>query len=237
MRTEQAVIRFDWGPEGVAALADVAVLVIVDVLSFSTSTTIVTERGSSVLPLRLDDAEELERAGQRGAVLAGERSWTLRPASLTDIEQDILLGLPSPNGANLCRLAERNPARVLLGCLRNASAVARQAERIGGPIGVLAAGERWGVRSGPLRPAVEDQFGAGAILHALEGARSPGAEFTTAGFAAMRGAPARVLRESVSGRELIDAGHAADVELAAEHDVTTVVPELSAEGVLRAAVA
>ncbi|WP_020502583.1 2-phosphosulfolactate phosphatase [Sciscionella marina] len=224
-------VRCDWGPEGLDALADCAVLIIVDVLSFCTSATIVTERGSSVLPLRMTDDGEFDAARARGAVLAGDRSWTLRPSSLTGMEPGVLLGLPSPNGATLCVLAAGTGATVLVGSLRNASAVAAAATRHGGPIGVLAAGERWGSRSGPLRPAAEDQLGAGAIVTALESARSPEAELAAAGFAALRPRLAPALRDCVSGRELITKGHPGDVELAAEHDVTEVVPELR-DGIL-----
>ncbi|MGW4133022.1 hypothetical protein [Amycolatopsis japonica] len=43
-------IRLEWGPEGVAALgADCAVLVVVDVLSFCTTTDLVLGNGGRVL--------------------------------------------------------------------------------------------------------------------------------------------------------------------------------------------
>lgn len=146
----------------------------------------------------------------------------------------VLLGLPSPNGATLCAEAG-DTARVLLGCLRNARAVAARAAAIGGPVGVLAAGERWGSHDSPLRPAVEDQLGAGAIIAALAatvGVPSPEARFAAAGFGAERAYLPATLRASVSGRELIEGGHGGDVELAAELDACTAVPELR-DGVLR----
>lgn len=70
-------VRFDWSADGLAALADCAVLVIVDVLSFSTSATIAVEGGAEVLPLRYRD-EAHERFAAAG--FAAERACL--PATL-----------------------------------------------------------------------------------------------------------------------------------------------------------
>ncbi|HKN56025.1 MAG TPA: hypothetical protein VJX66_26250, partial [Amycolatopsis sp.] len=49
-------VRLEWGGEGVAVLGrECAVLIIVDVLSFSTTTDIVLGRGGRVLPVRWRD--------------------------------------------------------------------------------------------------------------------------------------------------------------------------------------
>jgi 2-phosphosulfolactate phosphatase len=143
--------RLEWAAEGAALLARACpVLVVVDVLRFTTAVEVAVARGARVVPRRWP-------GGGAGGPGAG--------------------------------------AVVLAGCLRNASAVAAAARRLGGPVGVVAAGERR--PDGGLRPAVEDLVGAGAILHALGGRPSPEAQ------------PARV---------------------AAEHDVSRVVPRLSGGG-------
>ncbi|TDP96398.1 2-phosphosulfolactate phosphatase [Labedaea rhizosphaerae] len=235
-------VRLDWGEHGVTALAPAcAVLVIVDVLSFSTATTIAVGNGARVLPLRWRDERAAQQADAAGAVLAGTNGWTLRPASLVELPAGTLLGLPSPNGATLCAHASTFPdTTVLVGCLRNASAVAALAVALAGsrPVGVIAAGERWGIDirhehgdGTALRPCVEDMLGAGAIVEALPGSRSPEAELAAAAFAASRGRLAGLLHGCASGQELRASGHRADVDLAAMHDVSAATPKLT-DGVL-----
>lgn len=229
-------VRVEWGREGVMLLGELcAVVVVVDVLSFCTTVDVAVGRGAAVLPLPWRD-EAAARAA--GAVLAGERAgpgWTLSPSSLLALPAGTRLALPSPNGATLCALAACRCAQVLAGCLRNAAAVARTAQHLaaGGPIGLIPAGERWELRGGPMRPAIEDVLGAGAIAAALPGAFSPEAELAAQQFAAARSRGLRgVLAASASGRELTSDGYAADVALAAEQDVNELAPRLR-DGVLR----
>lgn len=230
-------IRLEWGPQGADVLAGVCgALVVVDVLSFSTAVDIAVARGARVLPLPWQDEEAAAAAKAAGAVLAGERSWSLRPGSLTDIPAGTLLAVPSPNGATLCTRAAATGVRVLAGCLRNARAVAVQALAAAGgrPVGVLPAGERWGVDGRPLRPAFEDLLGAGAIIAALRvlGGGTVSREAAAAATVALAtDDPAAALAECTSGRELITWQRQADVELAAELDVSHAAPVL-VDGVL-----
>ncbi|WP_410615085.1 2-phosphosulfolactate phosphatase [Amycolatopsis sp. lyj-109] len=229
-------VRLDWGAEGVAALGrECAVLVVVDVLSFGTTTDLVVGRGGRVLPVRWRDERGVARARAAGAVIAGEGEFTLRPSSVTEIPPGTLLALPSPNGATLCDAAAATGAQVLAGCLRNASAVAAKAAEAGGPIGLIAAGERWGVNifgqgetSGPLRPCVEDQLGAGAIAAALA---ALGLSLSAEAALAARSVDVTAVTTCVSGRELIESGHGGDVALAAQSDVSDAAPVLN-EGIL-----
>lgn len=215
-------VRLDWGPDGVAALAECPVVVVVDVLSFSTSVDIAVSNGARVLPLPWRDERAAAAAREAGAVLAGEREWTLRPASLTAIPAGVFLALPSPNGATLSTLAR---GAVFAGCLRNAPAVAAAARAAGGPIAVIAGGERW-APGNALRPAVEDLIGAGAIAHHLGGALSPEARAAEAAFLAYVDDLPAVLAACASGRELAGWGHAADVALASAHGVSASAPLL-----------
>ncbi|USX48628.1 2-phosphosulfolactate phosphatase [Lentzea sp. HUAS12] len=213
-------LKLEWGPEGVHALRDCDVLVVVDVLSFTTSVDLVVGNGGQVRPSRWKPAS----------------GRTLRPASLVDATG--LVELPSPNGSNLCALAGETGAHVLAACLRNASAVARRAQELGKTIGVVPGGERWGLdvlhsgprEFGPLRPCVEDYLGAGAVIAALAGKASPEARLAATAFRTTD-VPAAV-RGCGSGRELVENGHRADVDLAVRINVSSAVPVL-VDGVLR----
>jgi 2-phosphosulfolactate phosphatase len=219
----------EWGPAGVEVLAaECAVLVVVDVLSFCTSVDIAVGRGAAVLPQRHDDpTAALAQAERAGAVPAGRRDGagpSLRPSSLLGLAAGTMLALPSPNGATLCAAAAEAGVPLLAGCLRNAAAVAAAADAAGGPIGLVAAGERW--PDGSLRVAVEDAVGAGAVAAHLAG-RSPEAEMAAVQFAAARSRGLLdVLAATSSGRELVADGYRADVALAAALDVGRVVPRL-----------
>lgn len=240
-------VRLEWGGEGVRALAPhCAVLVVVDVLVFTTTVDIAVGRGGRVLPFATGDEAGRATAERRGAVVAGlglhtsvsgsvatKEKWSLRPSSLTELPAGTLLGLSSPNGGTLCARAAEAGATVLAGCLRNASAVAAKALELAGdrPIGIIAGGERWRISpERPLRPSLEDYLGAGAIAHGLRLAGASGlsgeAELAASAFAAVADRVPALLADSVSGRELVEAGLPADVELAGAVDSSTVAPVL-----------
>ena len=231
--------RFDWGIEGLRALAPAAdVVIIVDVLRFSSAVSAAVESGATVFPYLWDStAEATMFAEQRGAVLAGLREdgdLSLSPTDLLTIAPGTRLVLPSPNGATLAFGARAAGAgRVLAGCLRNATATAVYARtRIeANSIAVIASGERWG--DGPLRPAVEDMLGAGAILAAIDPSGaiggqccSPEARAARAAFLDVRPRLFEAISASTSGRELIARGWEDDVATSAALDVTDVVAEL-----------
>jgi 2-phosphosulfolactate phosphatase len=239
-----AAWRLDWGAEGLRALAPHSdVVVIVDVLRFSSAVCAALEAGMTVWPFPCEHGDAAAYAAERQAILAGRREFgelSLSPTDLLNGPAGTRLVLPSPNGSFLSFGARAAGADwVLAGCLRNASAVAAVARRLAGPDGavaVIAAGERWGTPAGPLRPAVEDLLGAGAILAALDpsGAASPpkcSPEAAAARAAFRDAAPdlGAALRDSASGRELCGRGWDDDVDMAAALDATSVVPLLDGE--------
>ncbi|MDL5155499.1 2-phosphosulfolactate phosphatase [Actinomycetospora termitidis] len=220
-------VRCEWGPAGgalVARGADVAV--VVDVCSFTTATSVALDRGMAVIPSAV-------RSGPPGVVVAGRRSeggLSLSPGSIRRVDPvpDRIV-LPSPNGSSISAALAARASTLVAACLRNASAVgAWLAARPGSTVAVVPAGERWS--DGGLRPAVEDLWGAGAILSTLVAAGvdglSPEARVAVAAFEAVRADLGAELRACISGRELIDDGFADDVEVAAELDASDVVPVL-----------
>jgi 2-phosphosulfolactate phosphatase len=246
-------LRVEWGLDGVHALGPhCAVLVIVDVLVFTTTVDVAVGQGARVLPLPWRDERAAEAAAAAGATLTplglanldGQPTatsgggWTLRPSSMVGaVPAGTFLGITSANGAHLSAAAADSGAVVLAGCLRNASAVAEAAAELAGdrPIGVIPAGERWKSDAAPLRPSVEDYLGAGAIVSAITGRSAPSPEATLAALA-YRAVAERVpelLADSISGRELAVAGTPKDVAIASDVDVSTVVPVLR-DGVYQA---
>jgi 2-phosphosulfolactate phosphatase len=228
--------RLEWGRTGVRILAGQAdLVVIVDVLSFSTTVSVAVERGAMVIPRRLGDATAESDARSVGATLANrDRAGpgpTLSPSSVSVLRPGEQLVLPSPNGATCSILAAEAGALVVAGCLRNASAVGRFAAAHGGATAVIAAGETW--PDGGLRPAIEDLIGAGAILAALDSrSLSPEARVAVGAFRAAGSDLPGMLSASSSGRELTAAGFGPDVVIAGEVDATDLVPVLS-DGAVR----
>lgn len=239
-RSTDAAYRLRWGSDGLADLAPHCdVIVIVDVLRFSTAVSAAVEAGATVDPFPWGDPRAAEHAERVGAALAGRRTSgapSLSPTDLLRARRGDRIVLPSPNGSALAvEAAERSVPFVLAGCLRNATATARRATVLAhdGVIGVVAAGERWHGPAGPLRPAAEDLVGAGAILHALDPAASvsapacdPEARAARAAFLDARPELGEILAATTSGRELSARGDGDDVETAAELDATDLAAQL-----------
>lgn len=218
-------IRCEWGMHGVTQLAPISdVVIIVDVLSFSTCVEIATARGAVIFPYQWNDASASAFAQSVNAELAEKRGgdrYSLSPASLTQIKPETRLVLPSPNGSSLSLATATTPT--LAGCFRNCRAVAQAAMRYGQKIAVVPAGERWS--DGSLRPALEDWLGAGAIISYLTGRRSPEAEMAAIAYEGVRDL-APLIRGCSSGQELIERNCAQDVELASALNVSHCVPTL-----------
>lgn len=225
-----AIAHCEWGPNGVLAFRQTAkVLIIVDVLSFSTAVDIAVARGAAIVPFPLGDGEAAKiAAAATGALLASAKrdgGYSLSPVSLQAIPAGTKLLLPSPNGSKLSLAG--GGATVFAGCLRNARAVAAAALQAaaGGDIAVIPAGERWRADDS-LRPAIEDLIGAGAILEALGLPLSPEARVARDAYLSAAPNLADTIGQSVSGRELFDRGFAQDVELAVAANVSAAAPVL-----------
>ena len=221
-------IRCEWGLHGVETLAPISdVVVIVDVLSFTTCVDIATANGAVVFPYRFRDDTASDYAHARNALLAGPRgasegTYSLSPAGLLDIRAGVRLVLPSPNGSTLSLATGATPT--LAGCLRNSRSVAACAGRIGRRVAVIPCGERWPDDS--LRPAVEDLIGAGAIISHLAGSKSPEAQAAEAVFDASRTDLTRIIATCASGQELIQRGFRPDVEQSSRLDCSESTPLL-----------
>lgn len=236
-------VRLDWGLDGALLLQDAHVVVVVDVLSFSTTVELAVTAGVDVLPW--GDAEGAEDLARReGAALAAPRDTadgrlSLAPSSVTADAVSALgsparLVLPSPNGGAIARALGERGRTVLAGSLRNAAAVADEVlalqERLGdrATVAVIPAGELHA--SGALRPAVEDLLGAGAIVDALTAVGidhcSPEAATASSAYYALRRGIGHLVSASASAEELRRQDFAADVDLARQVNASRTVPVL-----------
>lgn len=237
-------VRFEWGLVGATAvLPDCDAAVVVDVLSFTTAVSVAVDAGMHVWPHRFHDEVSARALAERvdAVVAVGRRDGartgapSLSPASLRTTSGVERLVLPSPNGSAITEALGACPGlTVYAACLRNAARVAGAVARSrASRVAVIAAGERW--PDGSLRPAVEDLWGAGAVLAALQDTRfgreradgiAPGPAGPEAfGPEALMAAdawravaddlPGR-LRHTTSGVELVERGFGCDVEIAAE---------------------
>ncbi|MFK0401979.1 2-phosphosulfolactate phosphatase [Microbacterium sp. NPDC090225] len=188
-------VRLDWGLAGLARLAEADVVVIVDVLHFSS---------------RLADAV----ADGAAIELAEAAVWS------TDSVAPALAVTAAAGGAT-----------VLVGGIRNATAVARtvqhiqEGRRARTSVALIAAGERDG--SNDVRFAVEDHLAAGAIIAALTDLgidhTAPDAAVAAEGFRALRRALGHLVSASGSARDAADADA---VAAASRLDAVSAVPVL-----------
>lgn len=232
-------LRFEWGMAGAETVArDSDIAIVVDVLSFTTTLSVALDAGTVVLPYGWNDESAALYARDHDAVLAAGRTnarpgdITLSARSIRDASLISRLVLPSPNGSAISHHLASTASTVLASSLRNASAVAcwindnHDAEST--TIAVIAAGEQW--LGGTLRPAIEDLWGAGAVLSHLHRSGwtdlSPEAEVARHSYEQAAGDILGQLRACASGRELIGKGFPDDVVIAAELDQSRSVPIL-----------
>ncbi|GGF28897.1 2-phosphosulfolactate phosphatase [Williamsia phyllosphaerae] len=239
----------DWGAAGARHLPrEVGVAVVVDVLSFTTTVGVACERGMTVLPYQYAYDSAQDFADDHDAVLATRRdrrdrhdrtSISLSPESIRRcVDPPRRLVLPSPNGSTISRLLRADGHAVIAASLRNADAVAAHVQRDHPDtvVAVIAAGEQW--EDGSLRPAVEDLWGAGAVLDALaQRGRtdlSPEAWATVHAWRGVAVGASEALHDTVSGRELEALGFVDDVRVAGEIGASEVVPVMDGENYLAA---
>ena len=225
-------IKLEWGIRGVEELVPVSdVIIIVDVLSFSTCVDIATRNGATIYPYRWKDESAIEYANSLNAELADfKRKYTdgysLSPTSLLNIKPNTKLVLPSPNGSTLTLSTKQSPT--LCGCLRNAKAVATFAKSFGRKISIIPAGEQW--NDNTLRVAFEDLIGAGAIISYLEGSLSPESKTALTVFKDLKPTILDQIKKCSSGKELIERGFEKDLLLACDLNTSNNVPVLSNNG-------
>ncbi|QDU82164.1 2-phosphosulfolactate phosphatase [Polystyrenella longa] len=233
-------VHTEWGETGTALASERGdLVVIVDVLSFSTTLAVACGHGATIL---VYSTEELEIMGGRdqatrdlnAEIISRTRTsdpafFSLSPASLSRCPNGTRLIVTSLNGARcVAHAGARLPS--VIGSLRNKTATARyiihllQTNPNIQRVTLVSCGEHWSSilpEQNGWRPALEDQIGAGAIVSELgECGLSLSAESQSANaiWQSVKSEISEALLSSVSGRELVEKGFQEDVLLAAEVD-------------------
>src|SRR5947207_7838052 len=115
-------LKLDWGWRGGAAAASRGdIIVIVDVLRFSTACAAAAARNISIVPAAMD--EELESLAREHAAQLPQPGFSrLSPGAYSQLAPGTRLVVKSPNGATCARLSKGAP-HVLIGSIVNASAI------------------------------------------------------------------------------------------------------------------
>jgi len=233
--------RLESGRSGATAAADRGdIIVIVDVLSFSTSVAVAVDRGAFIYPCPMgkDAGAIAARIGGTAAVRRREvplkGRFSLSPLTYAHIGPGQKVVVASPNGAT-CSACAAGSDFVLAGALVNASAagavVSELMSREKKSLSVIACGEieRFPDGGREMRWALEDYLGAGAIMSHLGCSKSADARVCEAAFLQNRDYLSELIRDCRSGRELTEWGFGEDVDLSSRLDTYNCVPILRGE--------
>ncbi|MEH7107483.1 2-phosphosulfolactate phosphatase, partial [Bacillus sp. JJ1764] len=231
--------RVEWGMRGAREAAERGdIIIIVDVLSFSSTVISALSNGAIIYPYppNLDGKTYAEKVGAEYILGRAEADKigkpTLSPVSFTQEHSNKKYVLSSLNGAFCTWIASKVPA-LLIGSLLNASSVSSIANQLrvksNSNITVVPCGEQWNnVKNydNSLRPSIEDYLGAGVILSYLDGDKSPEAEVCIGAFQHAKEKINELIWECGSGRELRQKGFEDDVKYCSHLNVFDTVPIL-----------
>lgn len=221
-------VRLEWGCYGArSAAARGDIVVVVDTLSFSSAVVTAANHGAIIYP-STDNEDQAEIASRVLAVKAVPRNdvpsrgrFSLSPETYLNIESDTCVVLVSPHGATCCRNAQ-NAENLFVGSLLNAEATGKAVSRLmnvsGLDVTLVASGETWHepMEGVELRFAIEDFVAAGAILSCITHDKSPEAQVCEAASASVENYLDEIIWDSISGRELRNAGFQHDVTYSAQ---------------------
>ncbi len=234
-------IKLEWGQRGARAAAERGdIVIIIDVLSFSSTVVTAIQYGADIYPYPPPINEQAKAYAQ---TIDAEIVWgraeslkygghSLSPVSFTAADRDKRFVMCSLNGA-ACTWIAADAGTLLIGCTLNASAVAKAANQLsatsGCDITVVPCGEKWSdamENENTLRPGIEDYLGAGMILSHLTGTRSPEAEVCMGAYEHAKEKIQQLIWDSASGRELRERGYEQDVIHCSQLDHMNIVPVL-----------
>ena len=217
------------------------IVVVADVLRFSSAVTTAVANGFTIYPVA-DQAAIERRAraiGGNAGGRSGEARFSLSPLCYLNVQLkgNRKIVLWSPNGAACASLVGPRH-RAYIGCLLNARALGRHLERLARQrrrgITLIAAGEQQAIDTGErilydIKTsrrvfAIEDYLGCGAVISNIRLPRSAEARVCELAFRACRSRLRELMLDSFSGRFLQQKGLTADVLWASQMDRYAVIP-------------
>jgi 2-phosphosulfolactate phosphatase len=220
-------------PDEVAAIAG-RTIVVIDVLRATTSLLTLMEGGCDEILIAPDVEAARRYAAANAAVLTAGEEGGRAPAGFDFGNSPVAfarsnvagrrLVMATTNGTRALRLVRGAPL-VLIGCLRNRSAVAAEALAAGNDVLLVCSGRQRAF-------TLDDAWTAGAIADALVAspvqstpAMAEAARAARALYLAFR-EPVSLFRETRAGQNLLDIGLEEDLPYCAQVDCSTLVPRL-----------
>ena len=232
--------RMDWGIRGVEEASNRGdIIIIVDVLSFSSAVINALHNGVIIYPFpRVGEINEFAKlVGGEVCILERARARelglpSLSATSFNETHKGQKFILSSINGATCVKAATKS-STIIVGGLLNVFSVAEVANKIQKEnninITVIACGERWNSLNNEtrdLRPSIEDYLGAGAILELLNGTKSQEAKVCINAYKSSKQEIEELITDSSSGRELLNMGFPEDVRFSCQLNLFKDVPLL-----------
>jgi 2-phosphosulfolactate phosphatase len=239
-----SLVHIDWAQDGLMyALKNRDIVVVVDTLRFSSAVVTAVAHGFSIYPV--PDRQHGEKLSETvDACMAGrsdEPGISISPVSFVNVPVDHSRNviLPSPNGATCSAMINAEDC-ALVGCFLNAQAAGEMLTSLayskGRNVTVIACGEQRSVVTGQRVVyvpedahrvfAIEDYLGAGAIIVNTSLQRSAEAEICARSFMAAENDLSALVRDSFSGRYLIEHDMVADIDHAVQINRYTIVPSI-----------
>jgi 2-phosphosulfolactate phosphatase len=234
-------IKVEWGQRGARDASDRGdIVIIVDVLSFSSTVVTAVDHGAEIYPCSPPINESVKAyAREINAQMVWGRAEALQfgghslsPTTFTSADRGQKFVMCSLNGAACTRVASKVPA-LLIGSFLNASAVAQIANQLRAKLNanltVIPCGEQWPnslENENKLRPGIEDYLGAGMIVSQLIGSKSPEAEVCVGAFEYAENRLNELIWDAASSRELRERGYEQDVIHCSKVDISKAVPIL-----------
>jgi 2-phosphosulfolactate phosphatase len=240
--TNRPIIQLDWSIEGLKfAIRNNDIVVIVDTLRFSSAVVTAVANGFTIYPTS-DKKKGAALAAKIGAEMSGrpgKAKYSISPLSYMNVsdEENKEVVLCSPNGAACSELVAQGDS-AFVGCLLNALKVAEHVSKLAKEtkknVMVIAAGEQRAIDTGErivyvLKKAyrvfaIEDYLGAGAIIFYSGLRKKPEAQVCARAFEASKNDLEGLLRDSFSGRYLVQNNLIEDVRHAAQLNSYDVIP-------------